>query len=925
MAAPPQQDAPLAAALPSSTPVLPLRPPVRPTLRREWLLLTLAILIFAAVILPPLINLGRYQHRVADTMSRSLGRPVSMRRVTLRLLPTPALVLADVVVHEQPGYGAEPILLAPALTAELRLSSLWRGRFEVSRVEMSDASLNLVRGADGSWNIGSVLLQASHVANAPTSQRRAGPAPRFPYIAITDSRVNLKHGMEKLPYTLLNANISMWLAQPEIWQLKLEAQPVRTDLALGLADTGLLQVEGQLDRAAAAGGGGLGHLPLRLHAEWANAPLGQASRLLLGYDDGWRGELHLAADLSGEVDHLAVQTHLAIANLQREDVASAEPFSVDATCRMLYHRQARRLEDLVCRWPVDAGQLLLRGSVDGAQPGGRQSTFELTADQLPASFLVAAIGLVHSEPAPALRLGGSLAGTLVATAQPGRQPIYTGAIESPLVQLTAPGLEQPLTLSHLRLAPALPGPAGAGALVFSADPLALGGPTPTTVDARFSRLGFLVHAGGSADIARLGELGRATHLLPHALAQLGPEGTLEFDISHAAPWQPGMPIDRPPVSHDGTPSPGRILGISPGISQVEGSGRVSARVTTRRQPHRSAPSPAFTPAMQADGTEGWLRLRSASYSPPFLSGAVSIAAAQATVLPGSISWTVPSAVFHHLPFQASVTYPIACAATQACVPRFHVSFVTLDAGDLTTALLGSDPAARPRAETASAIASHTLADLLSQLGTRTADWPQMTGTVQIDTFTLGHLVLREANATLAFQQQEARFEALQAKTLGGTLTGHGALTMEGRTARFSFDSSLVDASAAAAGSLFHESWGPGAINLDAHLACTGLDTAQLAQSAVGTFRAEWTHGSLGEAAGPLAQFSTWTAAGSIANQALHVNDGSLMGGPGLLSPARPITGSIGFDRVLDLRLGVPTEQVTVTGTISQPRAAPVTQ
>ena len=44
--------------------------------RRATLIFLIAVLIAAAVVLPPLINISRYQREITALMTRSLGRPV---------------------------------------------------------------------------------------------------------------------------------------------------------------------------------------------------------------------------------------------------------------------------------------------------------------------------------------------------------------------------------------------------------------------------------------------------------------------------------------------------------------------------------------------------------------------------------------------------------------------------------------------------------------------------------------------------------------------------------------------------------------------------------------------------------------------------------------------------------------------------------
>src|ERR1700722_13282565 len=281
----------------------------RPSLRRR-ILLAAVLLAVVAFVLPPLVNSNRYQHRIADSISRSIGRQVHISSVRMRLLPLPGFEFSDFSVEDDPQFGSEPILHSSSVVAYLRLLSLWRGRFEVSRIHFDDASLNLVRNSSGGWNLASILVQAAQIPNAPTGQRFAGGAPRFPYIEAENARVNFKQGNEKKPLSFLNSDLSISLAPGNDWEVHFCAQPVRTDLDLDLADTGVLRIDGTLHRAA-----WLGAMPLNLKMEWSGVPLGQLSRLTLGRDTGWRGGLEVEAQVGGTAEVAQINAGLQIARL----------------------------------------------------------------------------------------------------------------------------------------------------------------------------------------------------------------------------------------------------------------------------------------------------------------------------------------------------------------------------------------------------------------------------------------------------------------------------------------------------------------------------------------------------------------------------------------------------------------------------------
>src|ERR1035438_5659066 len=118
---------------------------------RLWLALAVIVAILAVVLVPPLVSISRYKSRITQLMSVSLGRPVRLSSVELRLLPIPGFVLTDLTVEEDPAWGAEPVLHASTVTASIRLLPLWRGQLEISRISVDDASLNLLRTASGRW------------------------------------------------------------------------------------------------------------------------------------------------------------------------------------------------------------------------------------------------------------------------------------------------------------------------------------------------------------------------------------------------------------------------------------------------------------------------------------------------------------------------------------------------------------------------------------------------------------------------------------------------------------------------------------------------------------------------------------------------------------------------------------------------------
>src|SRR6185437_16441913 len=157
--------------------------------RGLWIALAGLVLVLAATFVPPAISSSRYKGRIAELVAQSLGRPVHLSGVELRLLPWPSFVLSNFVVEEDPAYGAEPVLHADTVTTDVRLLALWRGRFEIGSIKVENASLNLVRMPGGRWNLDPIFRTAAAKAGAAINGDK-GHTLRLPYLEATQSRIN---------------------------------------------------------------------------------------------------------------------------------------------------------------------------------------------------------------------------------------------------------------------------------------------------------------------------------------------------------------------------------------------------------------------------------------------------------------------------------------------------------------------------------------------------------------------------------------------------------------------------------------------------------------------------------------------------------------------------------------------------------------
>ena len=490
-------------------------------------LLVLAVAVLALI--PPLVNVNRYQRRISATLSASLGRPVHLDSVTLHLLPFPGFTLTNFVVSEDPAFGAEPTIRANSVEAHVRLSSLWRRRIEISRVRFLDPSLNLVRNPQGRWNLDNILVNAARIDAAPTGQQTAGETPRFPYIEATGARLNIKLGDEKMPFSLTDADFALWLPTAQQWRVRLVGRPSRTDA--NISDPGTLRIEGALQHAAR-----LEDVPVDLQASWHDAPLGEATRLMTGDDMGWRGTVHIDASLQGPLGAAAVRGKVTLDGLRRADFVPAKPLDLAAECSATADAASAQLRNATCALPVLGATpvTLSSAALDLGHPLAAPLTVD--ADKLPLTWVFGWLKVLSPRVPAAAEPAGGLTTHLARSAdQPGSAAWSGGA------QLELTNAAHPATVAWT-VAPSTALANCPQALVSSATALPLRTGGPVTLGNEISLCGYELHASGTATQAELKDASLALPQLTDGLETMLPttENAAHFDITCTRSWGAGQ-------------------------------------------------------------------------------------------------------------------------------------------------------------------------------------------------------------------------------------------------------------------------------------------------------------------------------------------------------------------------------------------------
>lgn len=855
----------------SAVPVQPGRSRRR---RLRNALIAVAVLLLVVLIVPPLVSVSRYKNRITQLIATSLGRPVRLSSVKLRLLPWPGFVLTDLSVAEDPAYGAEPVLHAESVTASIGLVSLWRGRLEIGSISVDNASLNLVRAGPGRWNLDPLFRTAAAKAGSAGDGRHAR---RLPYLEASDSRINIKNGVEKLPFSLINTDLEFWQENSGEWHIRLRGQPARTDVSLYQEDTGVVRLEATIRRATS-----LREMPLHLDLDWREAQLGQLARLVTGSDPGWRGDLTGELHLDGTADAAKITSRLRATGVHRAEFAPAEPMDFDANCSLLYHYAQRALENLDCNSPLGAGRISVTGNLPGAS-GSPQLSVAL--DHIPIAAGLDALRTVHSDVPSDLDVKGTVSGKIsyappaTAPAIPirGRSPKALETAESPLAgtlavegfELSGADLSRSIQIPKIVLEPAAPSSAKSTlplALTGTAD-FPAGGSVPLALNLRLARSGYQVTMRGPVSVARAKELLGAA-----GLANVAGWGSLAgdpvaVDLTADGPWLQSQEIPLAPLLN------------------TESNG----------------PQPASPLNENADNLQGTITVRDARWNAGFLANPVQISQATLHLGNGEIRWDPITFSYGSVKGSASLAMAATCAGPAPCPPQFQLRLGSVDASTLQTAILGVQQKGT------------LFSALLDRLRPSSAPpWPQLDGTVDADSLVLGPVTLEQPEATVHILSTGAEITNLAAGILGGRLQGSGAVdkpqTDQDKPA-YTFDCQFENLDPQAVGRLIGQHWSGATLNGDGKIQLSGYAAKDLANTAKGTLHFAWRRGAITTTAATgslrtvsfppaLAHFDAWTAEAAIGDNTITLGANQIRQG----SRKRSLEGTLTFGDPPSVRL-----------------------
>ena len=837
-------------------------PPAKAKRRRGRIVLwSVLVVLLLAAFAPPWINVNRFRQRVVQAISQALGRNVSASEISLRLLPRPGLVLSNFVVADDPQYSPEPMLRADEVAAYIRLSSLWRGSLEIGTLSLDNPSLNLVRRADGHWNVEELVQRASQVSSAPTAAPRPESRPRFPYIQATGGRVNFKLGQVKKAFSFTDADFALWHESETDWGVRLLAKPMRTDLALN--DTGLLRVEGHFQRAEQ-----FRDTPGILRVEFTRGQLGQITKLIYGRDRGWRGSTSATARLTGTPAAISVVLDADVEDFRRYDIALGEPLSLRVHCTGTYSSVSAALSDAVCESPVKPGTLRISGNATNWGTDSYQ--IAITAQQIPMDRVIAFARHVKKDLPIDLNAAGSTDAAFEVR-KPVSQPerwsgggrasnlvLHSAVLEKDLqigeIVFAVPGSATTQTPSGSRLKHASQAPLPSGfALIVSPFPLSVGGVSPAVASGFVNEDSYRGIVTGGAELTRLVQVARA---LGMATPGVGLSGRADLELELAGSWA--------------------------GFSAPVTSGKIQLRDVIA----------------ELQGVNEPLRIDSA----------------KATIADGTVNVGSFAGAFATGPaLGGTASFPMHCVSSETCVIRFDLHTDELSLARVNQLL---NPSARPQPWYRLLSIGEQRQDALLKL--------RADGKFEVTHVQLGRLLADNLHGQLQMHAGKVQLDILRSDLLGGHHTGRWTGDFTQSPARFEGGGDLQKIAMDQVSALMHENWASGQLAAKYALAMQGADALGLLNTATGSASFTWTGGSLRKVAleghpPPLA-FSSLTGILQIGHSKLDFDNCEMKTG----GVVYDVKGTATYDRTLNFRLQrTGGTSYVVAGPLDQPKVEAV--
>ncbi len=158
------------------------------------------VIVLALAVIPQFLDANQYRGRIQTELQARLGRTVELGNIKVSLLP-PTLQVKDVVIGEDPQFGAGPFAKAQELDVRVDLLPLLRKEVQIKSLRLINPDIELIHNRADKWNYAS-LGQSSK----PQAKSNA-PQLSLDHLQIENGRVRLADQKTNVQNTFDNIDV----------------------------------------------------------------------------------------------------------------------------------------------------------------------------------------------------------------------------------------------------------------------------------------------------------------------------------------------------------------------------------------------------------------------------------------------------------------------------------------------------------------------------------------------------------------------------------------------------------------------------------------------------------------------------------------------------------------------------------------------
>ena len=165
-----------------------------------------ALVLLVAVCLPLFLNADSFRARIESTLTKSLGRKVTIGKLDLSVW-TGGLVATNATVADDPAFSTQPFIQAESVKIGVDILPLVLSKqIRIRGFSLLSPKVQLLRAANGTWNYSTIGKTAPTAQDADTKQ--AFPDLTVGHVTVEDGRFTV--GMQPAPGVAAGAPVRVY-------------------------------------------------------------------------------------------------------------------------------------------------------------------------------------------------------------------------------------------------------------------------------------------------------------------------------------------------------------------------------------------------------------------------------------------------------------------------------------------------------------------------------------------------------------------------------------------------------------------------------------------------------------------------------------------------------------------------------------------